>query len=177
MLKLTLSSSPGARRAALAVALAVATAVALPTPTFATAKRAGFAAAPDGFIAPPLNPAGVKLKTKKLAPDVYALLSGRPAVDNSGFIVGRRGVLVIDAHINGAMARQIQAAVRAVTDKPILYLVNTNYHGDHTFGNYAFPATTAIVAHRLTAQRMRNFEHEKGLILRTDFRTLPSTTA
>ena len=85
----------------------------------------------------------------------------------ANLVIGRRGVLVIDAHINGAMARQIQAAVRTVTDKPILYLVNTNYHGDHTFGNYAFPATTAIVAHRLTAQRMRNFEHEKGLILRT----------
>ena len=167
MLKLTLSSSRSPRRAALAVALAVATAVALPAPASAAAKGVDWAAAPEGFIVPPLNPTGVKLETKKLAPGVYALLSGRPAVDNNGFIVGRRGVLVIDAHINGAMARQVQAAVRAVTDKPILYLVNTNYHGDHTFGNYAFPATTAIVAHRLTAQRMRNFEHEKGLILRT----------
>ena len=167
MLKLTPSSSRGPRRRALAVAVALAAALALPAPASAAAKGVDFAAAPDGFIAPPLNPRGVKLETKKLAPGVYALLSGRPAVDNSGFIVGRRGVLVIDAHINGAMARQIQGAIRAVTDKPILYLVNTNYHGDHTFGNYAFPATTTIVAHRLTAQRMRNFEHEKGLILRT----------
>ncbi len=167
MLKLTLSSSRSPRRAALAVALAVATVVALPAPASAAAKGVDWAAAPEGFIVPPLNPTGVKLETKKLAPGVYALLSGRPAVDNSGFIVGERGVLVIDAHINGAMARQIQDAVKRVTAKPILYLVNTKYHGDHTFGNYAFPATTAIVAHRLTAQRMRNFEHEKGLILRT----------
>ncbi len=167
MLNLTLPSSRGPRRAALAAALAVAAAVALPMPASVAAEGLDWAAAPKGFIPPPLNPTGVKLETKQLAPGVYALLSGRPAVDNNGFIVGRRGVLVIDAHINGAMARQIQAAVRAVTDKPILYLVNTNYHGDHTFGNYAFPATTAIIAHRLTAQRMRNFEHEKGLILRT----------
>ncbi len=116
---------------------------------------------PEGFIPPPLNPAGVELQTKELAPGVYALLSGRPGVDNSGFVVGERGVLVIDAHINGTMARQIQAAVKSVTDKPILYLVNTNYHGDHTFGNYAFPTETLILAHWKTALRMRVFEHEK----------------
>ncbi|HBK81520.1 MAG TPA: MBL fold metallo-hydrolase, partial [Nitrospinae bacterium] len=107
---------------------------------------------PGGFV-PPLDPTGIELKTKRLAPGVYALLAGHGAVDNSGFVVGDRGVLVIDAHINGAMARQIQAAVRRVTDKPILYLVNTNFHGDHTFGNYAFPASTQIVAHRKTAER------------------------
>ncbi len=116
---------------------------------------------------PPLNPAGIQLETNELASGVYALLSGHPVVDNSGFVVGQRGVLVIDAHINGAMARQIQDAVRQVTDKPILYLVNTNYHGDHTFGNYAFPGETIIVAHRETGQRMQDFQQEKQLMLRS----------
>jgi cyclase len=120
---------------------------------------------PVGWVPPPLDPTGVQLQTQELATGVYALISNRPPVDNSGFIVGEKGVLVIDAHINGAMARQIQAAVRAVTDKPILYLVNTNYHGDHTFGNYAFPAETKIVAHRETAAAMRHFDREKALLL------------
>ncbi len=109
----------------------------------------------------------MQLQTHELAPGVYGLLSTRPPVDNSGFIGGKNGVLVVDAHINGTMARQIQAAVRAVTDKPILYLVNTNYHGDHTFGNYAFPAETKIVAQRETAAAMRDFEQEKTLLLPT----------
>lgn len=122
---------------------------------------------PASFIPPAIHPEGVRLQTRQLAPGIYALLSGHGFVDNSGFVVGDRGVLVIDAHINGDMARQIQAAVRAVTDKPILYLVNTNYHGDHSFGNYAFPAETKIIAHRLTAERMRHFEQEKRLMLRT----------
>ena len=102
MLKLTLSSLRSARRAALAATLAIVAAVALPTPASVAAEGFDWAAAPDGFIVPPLNPTGVKLETKKLAPGVYALLSGRPAVDNNGFIVGRRGVLVIDAHIKAA---------------------------------------------------------------------------
>ncbi len=122
---------------------------------------------PAGWVPPPLDPTGVELETRPLGPGVYALLSNQPPVDNSGFVVGERGVLVIDAHFNATMARQIQDAVRKVTDKPILYLVNTNAHGDHTFGNYAFPAETRVVGHRKTAESMRHFEAEKALLLPT----------
>ena len=120
---------------------------------------------PKGWMPPPLNPAGVQLQSKQIGPGIYALLSNKPPVDNSGFIVGQDAVLVIDAHINIRMARQIQAAVRKVTNKPIAYLVNTNAHGDHTFGNYAFPATTKIIAHHETARAMRHFDQEKALML------------
>ncbi len=122
---------------------------------------------PAGFISPPLHPEGITLVTRPLGSDVYALLSNHPGVDNSGFIVGEQGVLVIDAHINGNMAQQIQDAVGRVTQKPILYLINTNYHGDHTFGNYAFPSETIIVAHRETARHMQRFEFERTFLLPT----------
>src|SRR6266446_5130186 len=121
--------------------------------------------APPGFIPPPLNPTDVRLETKELAPGVYGLLSSKPPVDNSGFVVGEHGVLVIDAHINGAMAGMIQTAVRQVTNNPLLYVVNTNYHGDHTFGNSAFPQETLIVAQQKTAAIMRDFEREKQFLL------------
>jgi hypothetical protein len=97
------------------------------------------AQAPQGFIPPPLNPTGVRLETKELAPGIYGLLSSKPPVDNSGFVVGEHGVLVIDAHINGAMAGLIQTAVRQVTNNPILYVVNTNYHGDPHLRELRFP--------------------------------------
>lgn len=119
----------------------------------------------EGFPVPPLHPGGAVLETRELAPGVYALVSNKPPTDNSGFVVGENGVLVIDAHIDDAMARQIQARVHEAPDKPILCLVNTNFHGDQTFGNYAFPEETQIIAHRLTAERMENFEHEKILML------------
>src|SRR5260370_34413268 len=120
-----------------------------------------------GFIHTPLKPIAARLETKELAPGVCGLLSNKPPVDNSGFVVGEHGVLVIDAHINGAMAGLIQTAVRRVTNKPILYVVNTNYHGDHTFGNYAFPEETLIVAQQKTAARMRDFGREKQFLLPT----------
>lgn len=109
---------------------------------------------PEGFVPPALNPDGVTLSVKPLGNNVYALLSSKPPVDNAGFVVGEDGVLVIDAHINEKMAKQIIHAVRSVTDKPILYLVNTNGHADHTFGNYAFPAGTKIIAQKLTKVMM-----------------------
>lgn len=109
---------------------------------------------PPGFVPPALNPKGATLKIEPISENVYALISSKPPVDNAGFIVGEEGVLVIDAHINGMMAQQIIDAVRSVTDKPILYLVNTNGHADHTFGNYAFPKETKIITQKLTKVMM-----------------------
>ncbi len=120
---------------------------------------------PEGFVIPPLHPKDTELVTRQLGEGVYALLSLKPFVDNSGFVVGEKGVLVIDSHVSVGMARKIQQAVRKVTDKPILYLVNTNYHDDHTFGNDAFPKETKIIAHLKTAERMKEIEREKEFLL------------
>jgi cyclase len=55
----------------------------------------------------------------------------------------------------------LQQVARLLTDKPVRHLVNTIYHGDHTFGNAAFPASTEIVASRRTAQSMTDLDYEK----------------
>lgn len=65
-------------------------------------------------------------------------MANRICVHNSGIIIGSPGALVIDAGNNGVVARQIRERVRQLTDKPLLNLVNTNYHGGHNFGNFAF---------------------------------------
>ena len=89
-------------------------------------------AGPEGFIPPPLHPGGITLEAVPLGNDTYGLLSNHPGVDNSGFIVGDRGVLVIDAHINGDMAHQIQdapivhTALRALGRRPSVIPGTTN---------------------------------------------------
>ena len=70
---------------------------------------------------------------------------------NSGFVVGTDGVLVVDARYTPALARELLDKIRAVTNAPILWVVNTHYHQDHTWGNSVFKEQGAvIVAHAET---------------------------
>jgi cyclase len=109
---------------------------------------------PQRYSGSNLDPANVTFRPRAFAPGVYALMASPMPRDNSGLIVGENASLVIDAGVNGATARKVQDIVRNLTDVRIRYLVNTNYHGDHTFGNYGFPDTVEIIAHRLTAESM-----------------------
>jgi cyclase len=120
---------------------------------------------PEDFPKFYLDPSGSTLSIQEIGKGVYALVSSISNVDNAGFVVGEKGVLVIDAHISIHMARQIQERVQEVTDKPIHYLVNSNYHGDHTFGNCAFPGETLVIQQRETATRVPYMEEEKAFLL------------
>ncbi|MFE3190096.1 MBL fold metallo-hydrolase [Nocardia sp. NPDC059240] len=118
---------------------------------------------PQDYLGPNLNPAGLELQPHEIGPGVHALLANIPPKDNNGVIVGRGAALVIDAGINGAVSQQIQGIVARLTDKPLRYLVNTTYHGDHTFGNAAFPESVTIISSRANRDSMRDLDYEKQM--------------
>ena len=70
-------------------------------------------------------------------------------INNTGFLVGQRGVISIDACATVRRTRAYLDAIRSVTPQPVRTVVNTHHHGDHTFGNFLFAGAT-IVGHEAT---------------------------
>lgn len=85
---------------------------------------------------------------QEVSEGIYAYIQpdGSWWINNTGFLVGRRGVISVDACSTRRRTLAYLEAIAKVTDAPVRTLINTHHHGDHTFGNYLFPGAT-IVGH------------------------------
>jgi cyclase len=117
---------------------------------------------PAGYQGPNLSPFGLELVPRRISDGVYALLANVVPKDNTGVIVGRHAALVVDAGITPNVSRRIQQLAHELTDAPLRYLANTTYHGDHTFGNTAFPADVTVISSRINRKNMADLDYEKA---------------
>ena len=74
----------------------------------------------------------------------YIQPDGSWFLNNTGFLVGRDGVVSIDTTSTEARTRAYLAAIQRVTDRPVRTLINTHHHGDHTHGNCLLPEATIL---------------------------------
>jgi glyoxylase-like metal-dependent hydrolase (beta-lactamase superfamily II) len=93
----------------------------------------------------------VTIKTTKLSESIY-MLEG--AGGNIGVSAGEDGVIVIDDQF-APLTPKILEAISKISTKPVKFVLNTHWHGDHTGGNENMTAAGAvIVAHENVRKRM-----------------------
>jgi cyclase len=102
--------------------------------------------------APKPQPQSVPLSVEALKGGVYWVKGGSGA--NTGFVIGRKEVVVIDAKMTEESAKAVLAEIRKLTPNPVKYIVLTHSDGDHVNGLSAFPQGLPILAHANTRKDM-----------------------
>lgn len=74
---------------------------------------------------------------------------------NSGIIIGKNGVTIIDAKIAAKAGAELVQAVRTLTPKPITHVILTHSDGDHVNGLAGFPDGLKIIAHKNNVMELR----------------------
>ena len=93
----------------------------------------------------------VEIKTQKLNDSTYMLVG---AGGNMGLSVGEDAVFLIDDQY-APLTPKIESAIKALTAKPVTFVINTHWHGDHTGGNVNMgKAGALIIAHDNVRKRL-----------------------
>jgi cyclase len=107
----------------------------------------------------------VAYRFTEIVPGVYSAIgTGSMNVgSNSAVIVNRDEVMIVDSHISPESGRAMLQELKAITDKPVRFLINTHFHYDHTNGNQAFPPGVDIIGHEFTRRKLTGDVLEKGM--------------
>ncbi len=101
----------------------------------------------------------IKIKIEPLQENIFML---QGAGGNIGISVGENGVFMIDDQF-APLSEKIINAIKTISDKPVKFLVNTHFHGDHSGGNANFEAAGAmIVAHDNVRKRLASAKNNDG---------------
>ena len=100
----------------------------------------------------------VQIKVHAVNGSVY-MLEG--AGGNIGVSVGDDGIVIVDDEF-APLAPKIKAALKGISDKPVRFVLNTHWHGDHVGGNAQFSTESTIIAQENVRERMKNGSEVAG---------------
>jgi len=83
------------------------------------------------------------LTAEEIADNIYIVTGG---VANTGFVVGDKEVLAIDAEMTADQAKQMIGEIKKVTSKPLTKIILTHSDGDHVSGLSGFPQGLEIIS-------------------------------
>ena len=99
------------------------------------------------------EPPASRYGLQEVAPGVYATSwsgGGQGPRSTSAVIVNDEDVLLVDTQVTPARTRALIEDIKAMTDKPVRYVVNTHWHYDHSDGNQVFGPEVQIIGHENT---------------------------
>jgi len=106
----------------------------------------------------------VQIKTSKLTESIY-MLEGSGG-GNIGLCIGKDGTFMIDDHY-APLTGKIKDAIAKLTDKPVQFIINTHWHGDHSGGNENFGGEGAIIVSQENSRKRMEADQFFGLLPHT----------
>ena len=94
----------------------------------------------------------VEIKATKVAGHVY-MLEGSGG--NIGVSAGDDGIVIVDDQF-APLAPKIREALKNINEKPVKFVLNTHFHGDHAGGNPEFGKEATIIAHENVRKRLKD---------------------
>jgi glyoxylase-like metal-dependent hydrolase (beta-lactamase superfamily II) len=96
-----------------------------------------------------------RIDVEQVAPDLY-MLTGIGG--NVGVLVTNEGVVVVDTMLFVRQGNAILERIAELTDRPVMAIINTHYHQDHTHGNPAFAPGIRTLASTNTLKHLRELD-------------------
>lgn len=92
------------------------------------------------------------LSVQQVKGNIYEVKGGSGA--NTGFFIGDKEVLVVDAKMSPESAKEMLAQINKLTPNPVVYVALTHSDGDHVNGLTGFSESIKIIAHQDTRRHM-----------------------
>src|SRR5438093_11497418 len=91
---------------------------------------------------------------RKIKEGIY-VQSAREVNSNVGIILTKEGVVIIDTGQTPIDSREVQEAVKKLTNLPVRLVLNTEVHPDHTTGNFVFSPPPIVINPKGASEAMR----------------------
>jgi cyclase len=97
------------------------------------------------------------VRRERVSDDIYVFTSSLYAQVTASAVVTREGIIVVDTLPYPVETQEMIDCLNSLGQGPIRYLVNTHWHGDHTYGNYLFDNSVQLVCHRKCQEAMLEY--------------------
>lgn len=100
----------------------------------------------------------------EVVPGVYhAVGTGNLGVGcNASVIVNADDVMVVDTNLSPGAAWALREELKAITPKPVRYVVNTHWHWDHAHGNQIYGPDVTVISHEYTRAKLAAGDSTRG---------------